>query len=93
MKEPIERVAVKFPGETKTYLIPKREAALGFTRPERRSYIHTKCGTVTEINTAITETFARNPKFFGDTHCDICKERFPVGDFIWNDGSGEAVGA
>lgn len=51
------------------------------------------CGWVTTMGSAIAETYARNPRFYGSTFCSGCREHFPVGpfgEFTWLDG--ERVG-
>ena len=75
-------------------VLSKEEREKGFVRPVRRSYIHQKCGAVTKMGTAIAETYARDPNFYGSTFCASCRGHFPVGDggeFIW-DGTSEKVG-
>lgn len=64
------------------------ERAKGFVRPVRRSYKHTKCGTVTTMGQALAETYARDPKFYGGTFCCGCGTHYPVAEFTWEpDGS------
>lgn len=64
------------------------ERAKGFLRPVRRSYKHTKCGTVTTMGHALAETYARDPGFYGGTFCCGCGAHFPVAEFTWEpDGS------
>lgn len=78
------------------WVLSKEERTKGFVRPVRRSYIHEKCGTVTTMGTALAETYARDPKFYGATFCCHCYGHFPVGEhgeFQWDDGSGEKVGS
>jgi hypothetical protein len=53
------------------------------------------CGTVTTMGTAIAETFARKPDYYGATFCVHCGAHFPVGkegEFVW-EGTKERVGA
>lgn len=50
------------------------------------------CGTVTRMAKDISETYARNPKFYGATYCIKCKKHLPVDEFIW-DGTNEKVGS
>jgi hypothetical protein len=73
------------------YLVLSDEArAAGFVRPVRKSYVHTTCGGATTMGTAIAETYARNPKFYGSTYCVHCRMHRPVGEdgeFVWDDGS------
>src|SRR5688500_9223864 len=48
------------------------ERAKGFVRPYRDAYKHTSCGTVTTMGRALSETYARDPKFYGATFCCGC---------------------
>ena len=63
------------------------ERAKGFVRPVRLVYVHKKCGVETRMNSAIAETFARDPKFYGGTYCCGCRMHLPLSEFRWNDGS------
>lgn len=52
------------------------------------------CGTVTRMPTAIAETYAANPGYYGSTFCCGCGKYLPVGErgeFVW-DGTDERVG-
>ena len=52
------------------------------------------CGTVTSMPTAIAETYAANPGYYGSTFCCGCGTYLPVGargEFVW-DGTNERVG-
>ena len=52
------------------------------------------CGTVTTLGSAIAETYARNPSFYGGTFCCGCGKHLPVGasgEFVWV-GTDERVG-
>lgn len=52
------------------------------------------CGTKTTMATAIAETYARQPSFYGSTYCAACGKHLPVGEageFVW-DGTDERVG-
>lgn len=56
------------------------------------------CGTITTMGTAIAETYARNPKFYGSTYCVSCQMHRPVEEFVWIDEktgqtTGERVGS
>lgn len=47
------------------------------------------CGTVTTMSSAIAETYARQPNFYGATYCVGCKMHLAVGEhgeFVWMDG-------
>lgn len=74
-------------GMQEAYLVlSDEERAAGFVRPLRTSYKHLKCGAVTTMVTAIAETYARQPGFYGGTYCARCCGHFPVGadgDFVW----------
>lgn len=46
------------------------------------------CGTVTTMGSAIAETYARDPKFYGATFCCRCGKHLSVAEFVWEpDGS------
>lgn len=52
------------------------------------------CGTLTTMGLALSETYARNPSFYGSTYCCGCHKHRPVGaagEFVW-DGTDERVG-
>lgn len=83
------------PMAEKYLVLSDEERAKGFVRPVRTSYKHLTCGTVTTMNQAIAETYARNPHFYGATFCVHCSMHRPVGEsgeFVWDDGSGQKVG-
>ena len=50
------------------------------------------CGTVTTMGRELSETYARDPKFYGATYCCGCMKHLPVGEFVW-DADGEEVGS
>jgi len=50
------------------------------------------CGARTTMNQTISETYARNPKFYGSTYCISCQKHLPVEEFVW-DGTNELVGS
>jgi hypothetical protein len=50
------------------------------------------CGVATTMNMALSETYARNPKFYGATFCVGCNKHLPVDEFVW-DGTDELVGS
>lgn len=52
------------------------------------------CGATTTMGTAIAETYARRPSFYGATYCVHCARHLPVGEdgeFVW-EGTTERVG-
>jgi hypothetical protein len=52
----------------------------------------TGCGAATTMATAIAETYAREPKFYGATYCVRCEMHLPVAEFVW-DGTDDLVGS
>jgi hypothetical protein len=80
-------------GQFKSYVVLcPDERAKGFVRPYRDSYKHRTCGTVTTMGRALSETYARDPKFYGGTFCAGCNVHFPVGEFQWT-ADGKTVGS
>lgn len=77
-----------------TYLVlSEDERAKGFVRPVRNAYLHTDgCGAYTRMGQALSETYAREPRFYGATYCTGCSMHRPVGEFRW-DKDGEVVGS
>lgn len=77
-------------------VLSEEERAKGFVRPLRRAYQHVRgenaCGTVTTMGLALSETYARDPNFYGATYCVRCAKHRPVGDFDWVE-DGEVVGS
>lgn len=82
-------------GQAEVYLVlSDEERAKGFVRPVRTAYIHETCGAVTTMGQALSETYARDPNFYGATFCVHCDKHRPVGadgEFVW-DGTNEKVG-
>lgn len=50
------------------------------------------CGTVTTMGRSLSETYARDPKFYGSTFCVGCNVHLPVAEFTWV-ADGERVGS
>lgn len=50
------------------------------------------CGTVTSMGRALSETYARDPKFYGATFCCGCNRHLPVAEFVWT-ADGQRVGS
>ena len=50
------------------------------------------CGGVTTMGRSLSETYARDPKFYGATFCINCNAHYPVDQFVWT-ADGEQVGA
>lgn len=50
------------------------------------------CGCLTRMNITISETYARDPNFYGSTFCVGCGTHLPLNQFVW-DGTDELVGS
>lgn len=50
------------------------------------------CGTITTMGRALSETYARDPSFYGATFCCGCNVHLPVQQFVWV-ADGERVGS
>lgn len=50
------------------------------------------CGTVTTMGRALSETYARDPKFYSHTFCVRCNTHPPVSEFVWT-ADGQQVGS
>jgi len=50
------------------------------------------CGTETTMGRALSETYARDPSFYGATFCCACNAHFPVAEFVWT-ADGQPVGS
>lgn len=72
------------------YPEPRESSAVGrfWTEKELKS----GCGSCTTMGRALSETYARNPKFYGSTFCCACNNHFPVAEFVWQ-GTDERVGS
>jgi hypothetical protein len=68
------------------------ERAKGFVRPYRDAYRHKSCGTVTTMGRSLSETYARDPKFYSHTFCVRCNRHPSVSEFVWT-ADGETVGS
>ena len=42
------------------------------------------CGTETVMGRALSETYARDPHFYGATYCVGCQMHLPVLEFVWS---------
>lgn len=80
-------------GQHKDYIVLcPDERAKGFVRPFRNTYKHITCGAVTTMGQALSETYARDPSFYGATFCVHCNRHLPVSEFVWT-ADGETVGS
>ena len=57
---------------------------------ERKKY-YGGCASATTMGLALSETYARDPKFYGSTYCCACRMHLAVAEFEWEDG--EIVGS
>lgn len=77
-------------------ILSDEERAKGFVRPVRQKYQHvageSPCNVVTHMSLALSETYARDPKFYGATFCVGCSKHLAVSEFVW-DGTTEPVGS
>lgn len=71
-------------------VLSEDERAKGFVRPYCEKYVHAVelggCGVETRMGIALSETYARNPHFYGATYCVGCQMHKPVGEdgeFYW----------
>ncbi len=64
-------------------VLSDEERAKGFVRPYRDAYRHDACGGVTTMARALSETYARQPTFYGATYCCTCRMHLPVSNFTW----------
>lgn len=70
--------------QAEVYLVlSEEERTKGFVRPVRDTYLHSVCGTETTMGTVLSETYARDPKFYGATYCCHCKKHLDVNEFTW----------
>lgn len=94
--EPVDKVRAEQTektGQHKSYIVLcAEERAKGFVRPYRDEYRHEKCGTTTMMGRALSETYARNPHFYGATFCVKCNAHYPVAEFVWT-ADGVEVGS
>ncbi len=70
------------------WILSQEERDKGFVQPVRTKYVHVECGAETVMGKALSETYARDPSFYGATFCVGCKAHFPVGEsgeFVWSD--------
>lgn len=77
-------------------VLDEEELAKGYVRPYRDTYRHLQCPVnpqaTTRMGIALSQTYARDPKFYGSTYCVACRMHKPVGEFVW-DKDGKVVGS
>lgn len=69
---------------------PERAPVVG--RGWTEAQLKSGCGSVTTMGRALSETYAREPKFYGTTFCCQCRAHFRVEEFVWTQ-DGQAVGS
>lgn len=45
--------------------------------------LNSGCGAVTTMGRVLSETYARNPSFYGATYCTGCNMHKPIEEFVW----------
>jgi hypothetical protein len=66
---------------------PERSAILG--RYWTQAQLDQRgCGTTTTMGRALSETYARDPSFYGSTYCVHCSMHRPVREFRWIEAGG-----
>jgi hypothetical protein len=75
-------------GDMVCYMDPGHEGDCGVAKGPRRF----SCGGVTTMGRALSETYARDPKFYGSTFCCGCNRHLPVEEFVWS-ADGARVGS
>ena len=94
--EPVDKVRAEqteVTGQHKAYIVLcDEERAKGWVRPYRDQYQHDKCAGVTSMGRSLSETYARDPTFYGATFCVHCNGHFPVSEFTWT-LDGQRVGS
>lgn len=88
--------------QAEVYLVlSKAERKKGWVRPLRQAYSHTEwdsasqhrpCRVSTRMGLALSETYAKDPSFYGATYCVHCQMHLPVKCFTWDD-DGTTVGS
>lgn len=71
-------------------VLSPEERAKGFVKPVRRSYVHQACGVQTSMSIDLSQTYARDPRFYSGTFCVGCRAHFPLNEFVW-DPDGEPM--
>jgi hypothetical protein len=80
--------------QEKYLVLSDEERAKGFVRPYADAYRHLKCGSITTMGRALSETYAREPSFYDGTFCLKCRTHFPLINeagkraFIWYEMDG-----
>lgn len=79
-------------GYVKYETYPEGDSTVG--RYWTKAQLESGCGAVTTMNLALSETYARDPSYYGSTFCCGCRGHLPVGEhgeFVWT-ADGTKVG-
>ena len=79
-------------GYVKFEKYPRSESSSVVGRFWTQEQLNSGCNTNSKMASAIAETYARDPKFYGSTFCCQCGSHFSVKEFIWK-GTNERVGS
>ena len=83
------RDAYKHVGRLEMIISDGRERA---DQPHEYTHRVGGCDTVTTMGRALSETYARDPSFYGATFCCACNRHLPVSEFVWT-ADGQPVGS
>lgn len=79
--------------QNEVYLVlPQTERVTDAVRPFRNEYRHLVCDSLTSMGRELSETYAKDPKFYSFTYCCKCRKHSPVNEFVWT-ADGKAVGS
>lgn len=57
------------------------------TNPAKHGRTGRGCGAATSMGRLLSETYARDPKFYTSTFCVGCNTHLPINEFVWEDGT------
>lgn len=87
MRDPTPEEAIRY-GEF-GYVKFEESDASNLGRYWTAEQLKSGCGSVTTMSTALAETYARCPTYYGATFCCVCVKHLPVGEFVWDGVSPE----
>ena len=81
-------------GYAKLEVYPENESPMTgrFWSQQELDNIGKGCGIVTTMGVALSETWARDNKFYSGTFCANCRRHYPVEEFVWW-GTDETLGS
>lgn len=83
-------ICVREPGHEGDCSMLHKAADIGEIERAGKRQLLGGCNVTTTMGTALAETYARDPHFYGATYCVRCRMHRPVGargEFVWLDGS------